>query len=655
MGNDILLGSQLLGQGGIERADVLNGLDASIKELYLNSSLDTLHHLRKQLPTVANYYSSQLAQTNPAYFKFLNPKQRQALEDKLLFAFYILSLEHKRHTMAQRKAKIAELEANLQHCSLLLSKLRASADPLSPQNQLNAELNESPKYLKFFGYVIVAPYIVQQIMAFVDNKAQSINNAKTGTIIESLSNINEARLFWVWAGGMLTSIFEMLPDSFYNNQQAKDHIGDAAPITGYMSFVLYYTRFAINFLLLLKHTFKGPWMSEEEKSLNLSTWERFKTQWNQRKFALLNDLIWASANMACFFWLKGTGQLGYIGNVVTAGLLVMDLVLTIWRFWEENTVHNKQIQALKQAQAELKAQHERLEKRFSALCKIKQLSDEDALEKQKLLQQLQSLEYKINDNLKLEEEMNFDWKYKRYSHINNIVYAAGLLSSFALMCCCFVPATLIAPALAMTLGLVGAALCFVLTTVYAATNFAIEVSKLTESKRLIEKERERLYQEFKNLLSGDQTKEIKDQQRLIYLQIVGLDADSEYKQRLIAFERIKLAKSILVDALIPAIVFVSLVFIPTAGIGIGVLAAGIALTLLINTLINRMGPKEAKAPEFDDNAFVAFKEEALAPPVIPKKTGISNPFRFLGDWRKAKEQEERDALLAHDPFAQVPV
>lgn len=243
-----------------------------------------------------------------------------------------------------------------------------------------------------------------------------IAEAKTGTLIGWMSDVNERRLYWVWGGGMLSSVIEMLPDDFYRKAQAQKAVSAPAPITGYMSWVLYYTRFAINLSLLLKHSIDGPWMSEEERKI--PAWERFKTQWNQRKFSLLNDSIWGLANMACFFWLKGPGAMGMAGNVATAGLLLMDLSLSIWRFYEESTAYNKRIQAMYDAYDRLKG-------------KLKKAEESSTPDPDRIAE----LQRQLREANRLIMRTELDWKYKKLNMINDMAYAGGLLAAFCVACC----------------------------------------------------------------------------------------------------------------------------------------------------------------------------------------------------------------------------
>ena len=89
----------------------------------------------------------------------------------------------------------------------------------------------------------------------------------TEEIKEDVAYVNGIRGQWSRAGGLVSTVIEQLPDYIVNKQQAQERGAAPSPITGYMSWILYYTRFGINLSLLLKHTIAGPWMSEKERKI----------------------------------------------------------------------------------------------------------------------------------------------------------------------------------------------------------------------------------------------------------------------------------------------------------------------------------------------------------------------------------------------------
>ena len=282
---------------------------------------------RQSLAVSVERCALRLDKTNPAGFKYLNDLQREWLRQELLFAFYIFSAQYHLDKVEHRGQALKDRGDQILHCASLIQDLDNSAST-TPETLLQTKVDDSLKPVKYLGLTVLTPMVADTMLNVVAGDSSSVKEwatpGKTVKAIEEMSKVNGLRLYWVWGGCLLSTVISMLPDTFINKQSAGSAVAMPAPITGYASWLLYYTRFGVNLSLLLKHTLTGPWMSVEERD-KIPAWERFKSQWNQRKFALLNDSIWGVANMACYFWLVGPGMLGYCGNVATAGLLVMDV------------------------------------------------------------------------------------------------------------------------------------------------------------------------------------------------------------------------------------------------------------------------------------------------------------------------------------------
>ncbi|MDP1604968.1 MAG: hypothetical protein Q8M03_17095 [Legionella sp.] len=607
--------SDLIGRQGMDNARLLYAVRDEENKLPTKA----IHNLRAFLPILLTYYSDQLDQMNPAIFAFLTDDQKINYTNQLKFTYYLFYAQYQLDKAEHRRRALADYTAAMNKCSKFLDQLDLSTPKPTPEELLLTETSASEKYLKFCGLTIIAPYVVQKIMAFIDSKAEVFGKAKTVITKEIMTDINGVRLYWVWGGGLLSSVLEMLPANFFNAQQAQIAVNAPNILTGYISWVLYYARFGINLMLLLKHTIKGPWMSIEESKIPWQ--ERFKTQWDKRKFALLNDSIWATANMACFFWLTGAGMLGYFGNFLTAGLLIMDLTLTIWRFWEESTKHAAKMLQFGEIQTDMeeKLEHAKIKlDRFAPGTGLQALIAKPG-QINELKQEILELEHKLADNKKLKNKMQSEWQFKRYNTLNDLAYAAGLLMAFCLMYCFFCPPFLIAPAVLAIIGLAGAALCFVLTVVNAAVTGALDVTSTRRASKEAREECEELLVQFKK------TDDVNIKKQL-YLQMEGLMAQSDYHQKMVHFHAIKLVRSVLIDALAPAIIFTALVFMPL-GIGLTVVAAAIALAILSKILLNQFKPAMGDHPSFDNKlelefeAFNSKREPALSH--FDKKKGHS--------------------------------
>ena len=273
-------------------------------------------------------------------------------------------------------------------------------------------------------------------------------------------------------------------------------------------------------------------MCEEEKS---KPWtERFQTQWDQRKFTLLNDSVWATGNIVCFFLLYGKGLAGTLGDALTLALLVFDISLAVWEFEEEKTRHNKEMQDYEDNIALFKQ-------------KIAQEKTDPETEEQKEYQ------VKLNALERAKNQCEREWFYQKIALANNISYAVGLMLSFALLTTPFLP--IAAPAL-VVLGATGAVLCFAFTVINNAIKGGIELYKTHATAKEIKKDLENKIEEFKKLINNPNSN-INDK-KLLYLEIKQLEAETKHQQQMVSRQIAHLIRSVLFETLIPAIILVNI-------------------------------------------------------------------------------------------------
>ena len=598
---------------------------------YKSHASKNLARTRGELAMSLEFYEERADRTNPALFPYLTSAQKDVLNEELRFTFHLLSNQYQLDRSEMRRQYLKKRSRQLQRCAYLIEELRESSSETLGE-LLQKALRDSEKHAKYLGLTEVAPYLSEKIMQFINDskkidakKDQSIDaimdnfkkksaiNPKewqfagiTTKIREWMGDVNGRRLYWVWGGGLLSTVISMLPDDFNNKQQALSGVTAPSPITGYMSWILYYARFGLNLGLLLKHTIQGPWMSQEERTIPWQ--ERFKTQWEQRKFALLNDSIWATANMICFLWLVGEGLLGYLGNAMTLGLLLMDVSLTVWRFQEDKTQYKRDLQRyiedVEQLMLTIAGKQEKLSQ-----AKKKKTDDEIRL----LQSELSRLELRLKTAQQARDKLIGDWKYKESHLMLDLTYAASLLGAFGLMCCFLCPPATIPLATTAILGLTGAALCFTLTMAYSATKSYIDIKQLKKSHHGTKQLAQQKLEEIHRLLNEDK-KEHKESLtnykiRQLYLEREDLLTTTKHQNELIQFQNMKLIHSVIVDAMIPPLIFAALTFFPM-GIGLGVLAAGLALAVISHFILKRYTPQKAPLSHMKtDEEYSRFLEE----------------------------------------------
>lgn len=538
-----------------------------------------IFELRRSLTVSLDVYGSRLEHINPAIFPYLNVHQKQVIEQELLYAFYIFSAQYHLDEVEQKRQCLKERSEQIHTCASLINQLRQSLRKETPESLLEKKIDQSEKHAKYLG-LKAGPEIAALMLRLTTETDAWEGAGKTEKIKTKMGGLNVWRLYWVWGGSFTSLLISLLPDDFFKKQQAQSTLSTPAPFTGYLSWILYYARFGINLSLLLKHTIAGPWMNVEEKKLfageKYPTWMRFKTQWDQRKFTLLNDSIWATANLACFFWLIGEGMMGYFGNIATTALLFMDTCISIWRYCEEDTQHQKDMV--------------RYERDLKILRRnIRATSDEG--ERHRLQLELQTL-------TKAKKKCEFDWRYKTYGLQNDIVYAVGLMVAFAVMCGVLCPPSVLLPATALLLGVIGVALCFTLSVIYAGVGAGIDMAKVRTSKVALQKEGQALLKEF----VGTKDEMVK---KRLYLEMKQMVAETDEKAQQIRYQQRVLMRDMILKVMIPPLVFLSLVFMPL-GVGLGVLAVGFAIAVISHKMIEDEKPGKTALPKMDEVAFARF-------------------------------------------------
>jgi hypothetical protein len=285
-------------------------------------------------------------------------------------------------------------------------------------------------------------------------------------------------------------------------------------------------------------------------------------------------------------------MLGYAGNLATVLLLACDLLLTIWRHWEETAQHKANMLALIKDKDEL---DEKIRAHESTL-----RNNWMASEKQKWQDKLDELTAARKELDKIEKQARFDWKYKDLATWNDCCYAFGLLISAIIIACFFFPPTVLAPLTIMIFGLVGAVTCFLVTTIYTAVGSYLEREKTLE---LAGMKRD----DCRELLKSFEKAEDPKLKKQLYLQMKALMSEAYYQDEMAHFQVIKGVRSFIIDAVFPFVVFTSLMFLPV-GAAIGIIAAVLFIAVHSYFIMNSFEPKPNELPEFVEEDYQDFLE-----------------------------------------------
>lgn len=432
-------------------------------------------------------------------------------------------------------------------------------------------------------------------------------------LVKLMSVVNDKRLYWVWGGNLLRNVLSLLDDDFYNVQNARFIASAPSPYTGIMSWTLYYARFSLNASLLLKNTFH-PELSEAERAKGyLAYWERLKTEWDDRKFTLLNDSIWGVANMACNLWLLDSR-----GDALTCALLCFDLYVSMWDYEEQHALYTEKRKGYEQAIANLNTQ---LAVMAGDATKVKELT---------------------KAKNKLERELitcNKDWDLKQHMLVVTSIYSLTLLVAFTMLTMPYIP---ISPMLLPMLVNAGSALCYGLTTLHNGLRGVLDVkhaeftAESTQTELLIK------IDEFKQMAKADEADKI-----LQYLEVRQLWADLDFQTLSAQYQTMHLIRKTALELMIPPVLFASFVFLPFET-GLMVLAAAAALAFVIYEVIeNAYGATKVEYVGVDNDEYQQFcinPDQKLNAPAL----GNQGLFKFKPDARYLAEKNDMNQSLKDD-------
>jgi len=144
------------------------------------------------------------------------------------------------------------------------------------------------------------------------------------TIRIGTGNLNLYRLFSVRLRRFIVAISAVTSNTSSYQDVINGIDSYVGPFLSRAACVYFIPRIANNLAMMIKHTIKHPWMSDEEKRLGWQT--RFRIQFNSRWQDLSNDLPWMAANVVGLAVL--TGELLPWGIVLSIGIQLYEVAQT---------------------------------------------------------------------------------------------------------------------------------------------------------------------------------------------------------------------------------------------------------------------------------------------------------------------------------------
>lgn len=534
---------------------------------------------RRQTALLAKTANNRLQHIDNQHFNGLNPTSRRIQIEQLERIFKALSND------IQLNGNAEQLD-NLERCARLLIQLKKQPNlhqKQDPQAILADYVNESEKPAKYVALCILAPWIAEKMLKLdrivIENIQSTINKADI---------INAERLNWSWSGGLDMAIMGMLNHHLGHMHYANESLTSFSMGTTYMSFVLGYFRLGLHLTLLVHGTLKGswmdPWRTQVDKEQNSSLAERFRTQWQLRKFAIINDSLWATTNLICFIYLIGNNLLELCGGGLASALMIIDVGLVIWEYLEQKTDYcvlqeryKKNIQVLNLKILNFKSNLYALELKIASIEQQIQilrnnntdhLSDDKKISLEYELAQLQqqysnmNLEALIAERNELQidqKQAEMDWHYIDKNLYNNLVYSAALALSCGIIFCAILCTPLgITAVNALLLNLIGSAIACIATVAIHAQTTATEIEK---SHDFIEQA-----------------------------------IDITHHKELIAYHQGAMIYKAISDVLIPAAVFSFLILAPS-GLSLPILIPLVVVLFCIEAYIGHCKPEMTPMPE----------------------------------------------------------
>jgi hypothetical protein len=499
------------------------------------------------------------------------------IEGKLKLLNYLVMMSFERAKETQNLPALPEYRAYFERVGRMLAALQCAkqhaeddTEPVPLEGPKTAGDGDAP--LRYFGMRYIVPAVEAAVVAMTLNRVENWHAIP--------ASFNDLRLYLVWANALSQCICNMISESLQVTLTVTQAVlNDLAFATGSLGFILYFTTFGIAASIVLQNTLDLG-LTKKVRKLELSFNERFKAQWDERKFLMLNNAVWGVVNFVCFFWLVGKNTLGFWGNILTDALLVADLFLVCWQFNEAETEHQARLKFYDEGIHDLDVKIEALEKLDKPMYLARLQLERDALDK---------AQKKIKQN----------WTYKIDQHRLQLMYGIGVIIGFTVLCSFFFPPAIIVPVTGVILALVGAAMCFGLGVTYKALSGSVIVQKekddLKASRTEYKVALKRFHDVSVDLKASPDDNTLQTESKLLYLSLKKSVATQAHQTQAVDYQKAQIICNVLTDLILPSIFVLAFVFMPL-GIGMPIFAVGLVALFYANWQVAEMAP-EGQKPE----------------------------------------------------------
>jgi hypothetical protein len=526
-------------------------------------------------PAFILYNTKVLLIKNPELFATMSEEERIALDRNLRLVFYGLCVTYQTDAIVGRRQHLKSYIHDMEKCARLIRNLELAKKNQPIEHHENEKFHQNTAFLEEFSV------------------------GKTVYLKQWMGDFNVWRQYWVWAGLTLRMALSMVPPDFYQVHQTVDVATKPQPVLGIISWLLYLTRFLINFMLVLRHSIKGPWMSKAEKQRiddNGGMWSAFQEQLAKKKFILINDLVWGIQNCLTFFYFIGD-VLGPIGNVVTSVILLGDAVLMSLISREARQQHQAEMRTY---QTEIDLLQARI-------------NDKTLRTRGRNI-----TEFQLAQLIAAQKECATEWTRKSKQLDANFYMSAGICAAYSLVVTPW--AHIAAQATATALSFTGAGIGFILFLIYVGYNAYIDVSHAKASRLSA-------LQQCKLILEAETDPTIRQENFIRYKDLM---AAVDYQTALANYHQAVFIRAVVIRALIPLAIFTAFTF-ATGGIGWALIGLEIVVAVVSHFLIEQRKPRATSAYKFKPDEYDKFSkseelEKITQELAATSKTGILSVF-----------------------------
>lgn len=555
------------------------------------------------LDHIITFKIKPLLKTNPAILQYLTPAQKQFLKHDLHIAFYQLLAQYRAEDPRNLRG-LKTCEADIERCASLLHHLalvESGKGIKAPAKQVEKSLNEN-------------------ILEYWQNRWMYLRLW--------IRELNTWRLYWGWAGETQRTTMMYMQKDCNNIQTSIEITATSNSILRIISVIILSVQLLINFILILTHTFKYPWMSQEEKDLidrQGGTWNRFTELLAEEKFNLINDLVWAANGLLAIFWLSKL-DVGYYGDIFMGVFLTLDTILAVMAKKEAEEKQAQEIKYYDDAIIRLK----------------KQIDDEvpETRERKILSEQTLFAIDRLNKLEKAKAECTEHWEHQLKHQTILIYYCTATIASFILTAIPWAKIGAEASAEAIVLG--ATISCFVLLLMYSGYQAYLGVTQAKGAQLSA------LEECLKILNDGNFDEHACTAN---YLSFKDLEAQAKYQEEMATHQYYIFIRTLIVQSIIPIAIFCGFAF-STFGISVAVFAIVVAVGILTHYALEYIAPKEAERAEFNQNKYDEFlKNKDSLKNEIGSKVSKMDPKTRLSVFPSPQEDDQGDEqkLITNQP------